>query len=118
MIEGHVLAAKLDVERAADQARIDTPLRGARRSMLEVAAQSIRNHALVEAFLVEAAATQRLMPQDWKGAGQRFMGQTAILMRDGVPEVLLEMRHAGFRRDHVGTRDKKLRCPSLEAGHY
>jgi len=58
----------------------------------------------------QMASCQRGMTQDGKQVVQLIMCETSVLMRDGVPQSLLEIRHAHLGRDLVqGERCSGLR---------
>src|SRR6266446_498560 len=118
LIEGHVLAAQLDVQRAFDQVGAKMPLRNTSRPISAIADQEIGDGVFVVTFLVRLASLQRLVTEDRECIKEFLLAQTAFVPSYGVPKILFEVRHPSLGGELINSRRNRFRRLCMWANQH
>src|ERR1700744_4736112 len=93
LIERHILTPQLDAQCAAYAVHSDTPHGLACRSVAPLTRQGVDDPVGLALRFLEVTSLQGRTVEDRKRRKKSMQGGTATLVRRGVPQVLLQMRH-------------------------
>ena len=119
LVEGHVLAAQPNAQRARHPVGLELPASVARGSVSPLALQSVGRGAGILGGFHEPAVLQRSMPEHPESGRQVVAVKAVLFPPDGIPQVLFQVRHVGFGHDLVQTRPRFLggRGATRREGH-